>query len=90
MYHAEVTAIIDTCFGINRMALLGSEVYAGNLTMIPRPEGSPDPVPERAKMLKGCDLYVNGASCPMCMSAIYWARINRVPLGTRLEDTIKQ
>ncbi len=41
-------------------------------------------------MLKGCDLYVNGASCPMCMSAIYWARINRVPLGTRLEDTIKQ
>ncbi len=61
VYHAEVTAIIDACSRINTKALLGSEVYEGNLKMIPRPEGSPDPVPERAQMLKGCDLYVNGA-----------------------------
>jgi hypothetical protein len=56
---------------LNSKALLGSDSYDGILEMIPRPEGSPDPVPERAKMLKGCDLYVNGAPCPMCMSAIY-------------------
>ena len=30
-----------------------------------------------------------GAPCPMCMSAIYWARIDRVYFGTRLEDTSK-
>ena len=89
VYHAEVTAIIDACGRINSKALLGSDYYEGNLKMIPRPEGSPDPVPERAQMLKGCDLYVNGAPCPMCMSAIYWARIDRVYFGTRLADTSK-
>jgi len=83
VYHAEVTAIMDACERLNPKALLGSEVYDGVLEMIPRPEGSPDLVPERAKMLKGCDLYVNGAPCPMCMSAIYWARIDRVYFGTR-------
>ena len=40
-------------------------------------------------MLKGCELYVNGAPCPMCMSAIYWARIDKVYFGTRLSDTSK-
>ncbi len=61
VYHAEVTAIIDACGRINSKALLGSDYHEGNLKMIPRPEGSPDPVPERAQMLKGCELYVNGA-----------------------------
>jgi tRNA(Arg) A34 adenosine deaminase TadA len=89
VYHAEVTAIMDACTRLNRKYLLGSDSYDGVLEMIPRPPGSPDLVPERAKMLKGCDLYVNGAPCPMCMSAIYWARIDRVYFGTRLEDTSK-
>src|SRR4029077_4726063 len=66
VYHAEVTAIIDASLRLNSKALLGSDSYDGVLEMIPRPEGSPDPVPERAKMLKGCELYVNGAPCPMC------------------------
>jgi guanine deaminase len=87
VYHAEVTAIIDACSRINSKEILGSDYYEGNLKMIPRPPGSPDPVPERAQMLKGCELFVNGAPCPMCMSAIYWARIDRVYFGTRLEDT---
>jgi tRNA(Arg) A34 adenosine deaminase TadA len=69
VHHAEVTAIIDASLRLNSKALLGSDSYDGVLEMIPRPEGSPDPVPERAKMLKGCELYVNGAPCPMCMSA---------------------
>jgi guanine deaminase len=89
VFHAEVTAIMDATARLNRKALLGSDVYDGTLEMIPRPEGSPDLVPERAVMLKGCELYVNGAPCPMCMSAIYWARIDRVYFGTRLEDTSK-
>jgi tRNA(Arg) A34 adenosine deaminase TadA len=89
IYHAEVTAIMDACARLNPKYLMGSDYYDGVLEMIPRPEGSPDPVPERAKMLKGCDIYINGAPCPMCMSAIYWARIDRVYFGTRLSDTSK-
>src|SRR5580693_10410522 len=84
-----LNAIIDASLRLNCKALLGSDSYDGVLEMVPRPEGSPDPVPERAKMLKGCELYVNGAPCPMCMSAIYWARIDRVYFGTRLSDTSK-
>jgi guanine deaminase len=90
VYHAEITAIIDACQRLNPKALLGGDYYAGTiLEMIPRPPGSPDPVPERAKMLKGCDIYINGAPCPMCMSAIYWSRIETVYFSGSLEDTSK-
>jgi tRNA(Arg) A34 adenosine deaminase TadA len=90
VFHAEITAIIDASLRLNPKALLGSDYYAGTiLEMIPRPPGSPDPVPERAKMLKGCEIYINGAPCPMCMSAIYWARIDKVYFGGSLEDTSK-
>jgi guanine deaminase len=37
-------------------------------------------------MLKGCDIYINGAPCPMCI-AIYWARIDHVYFTASLEDT---
>src|SRR5262249_42255724 len=78
----------DASAKLNPKALLGSDYYEGTmLEMIPRPAGSPDLVTERAKMLKGCDLYVNGAPCPMCMSAIYWARIDNLYFGAGLEDT---
>lgn len=89
IYHAEVTAIIDACERINSKTLLGSDYYEGNLKLIPRPEGSSDPAPERSQMLKGCELYASGVPCPMCMSAIYWARIDRVYFGTRLDDASK-
>ena len=90
VYHAEITAIMDACAHLNPKALLGSDYYAGTiLEMIPRPPGSPDPVPERAKMLKGAEIYINGAPCPMCMSAIYWSRIDTVYFGGTLEDTSK-
>jgi len=88
VFHAEVTAIMDACYRLNPKAYLGTDYGPGTvLEMIPRPEGSPDKVPERAKMLKGCEIYINGAPCPMCMSAIYWARIERVYFGASLEDT---
>jgi len=86
--HAEVTAIMDAVARLNPKALLNTDQSTGTtLELIPRPEGSPDPVPRRARMLKGCEIYVNGAPCPMCMSAIYWARIDRVYFGASLEDT---
>jgi guanine deaminase len=40
-------------------------------------------------MLKGCDLYVNGAPRPMCMSAIYWAHRLRVFRHASFSDTSK-
>lgn len=90
VFHAEVTAIIDASQRLNPKALLGSDYSTGTiLEMIPREAGSPDPVPERAKMLKGCEIYINGAPCPMCMSAIYWSRIDHVYFGASLQDTSK-
>ena len=36
--------------------------------------------------LTGCDLYTTGEPCPMCLGAIYWARLDRVfYANTRLE-----
>ncbi len=90
VFHAEVTAIMDASARLNPKALLGSEYGPGTiLEMIPREAGSPDPVPERARMLKGCDIYINGAPCPMCMSAIYWSRIDHVYFAASLSDTSK-
>jgi guanine deaminase len=95
VYHAEITAIMDACQQLNPKALLGSGAgpdsgpgadIGTTLELIPREPGSPDPVPERARMLKGCEIYINAAPCPMCMSAIYWARIDRVVFGATLED----
>jgi guanine deaminase len=88
VFYAEVTTIIDASQRLNPKALLGSEYGPGTiLEMIPREPGSPDPVSERARMLKGCEIYINGAPCPMCMSAIYWSRIDRVFFGNSLENT---
>jgi tRNA(Arg) A34 adenosine deaminase TadA len=88
VYHAEVTAIIDASQRLNPKYCLGSDYSAGTiLEMIPKPEGSPDVVPERAAMLYGCEIYINGAPCPMCMSAIYWSRIGTVYFGASLEET---
>ena len=90
VFHAEVTAIIDASGKLNPKGLLGTDYGAGTiLEMIPREANSPDLVPMRARMLKGCDIYINGAPCPMCMSAIYWSRIDRVFFGNSLKDTSK-
>jgi tRNA(Arg) A34 adenosine deaminase TadA len=88
VFHAEVTAIMDASAKLNPKTLLGTDYSAGTiLEMVPREAGSPDPVPERARMLKGCEIYINGAPCPMCMSAIYWSRIDHVYFGASLKDT---
>ena len=36
--------------------------------------------------LSGCDLYSSCEPCPMCLSAIHWAKIRRVVYGAGIED----
>ncbi len=36
--------------------------------------------------LSGSVIYVNGLPCPMCMAAIFWARIGKVYYGCKAED----
>jgi tRNA(Arg) A34 adenosine deaminase TadA len=36
--------------------------------------------------LAGCELYTTCEPCPMCMGAIYWARLDRVFYGATRED----
>ncbi len=89
--HAEVETIRKAVAALNPEAPSIAPSHRGQSTLqlVPRPEGSPDPVPHRAKMLMGHEIYVSGAPCPMCMSAIYWARLDAVYFAKSLEDTSK-
>ena len=87
--HGEVTAIRKAVAAINPYAPMidESEQDASTLALVPREEGSPDPVPARSRQPMGMELYTSGFPCPMCMSAIYWARISRVYYACSAEDT---
>jgi guanine deaminase len=39
--------------------------------------------------LRGCDIYASCEPCPMCLGAIYWARIGKVYFGSLAEDAAK-
>lgn len=39
--------------------------------------------------LSGCELYSSSEPCPMCLSAIHWARIKKVVYGCTREDAAK-
>tara|TARA_B100000029_G_scaffold418217_1_gene423158 strand:- start:39 stop:503 length:465 start_codon:yes stop_codon:yes gene_type:complete len=39
--------------------------------------------------LKGCELYSTCEPCPMCLSAIYWARIEKIYYANTREDAKK-
>lgn len=36
--------------------------------------------------LHGCEIYTTGEPCPMCLGAIYWARIHAIRYGFSIED----
>ncbi len=36
--------------------------------------------------LAGCDIYCSCEPCPMCLSAIYWARMRTIYYGNTAED----
>lgn len=37
--------------------------------------------------LSGCEIYTTGEPCPMCMSAIMWANIDKIYFGCNIHDT---
>lgn len=87
--HAEMEAIRKACSTLIPEAPTISVAHVNEslLELVPRPPGSPDKVPMRAKMLMGYEIYTSGAPCPMCMSAIYWARIGAVYFANDLAET---
>ena len=87
--HAEMEAIRNAVQLLHPWAPAIPEEHRNeaHLELVPRPEGSADPAPERARMLMGHELYTTGAPCPMCMGAIYWARLDRVYYSCGAEAT---
>ncbi len=39
--------------------------------------------------LSDCDIYTSCEPCPMCLSAIYWSRINTIYFANTIEDAKK-
>ncbi|HKV24100.1 MAG TPA: nucleoside deaminase [Candidatus Acidoferrum sp.] len=39
--------------------------------------------------LKGCEIYTSCEPCPMCLGAIYWARLARIYFGNSASDAAK-
>lgn len=39
--------------------------------------------------LSGCEIYASCEPCPMCLSAIYWARIGRIHYGNGRADAAR-
>jgi len=40
--------------------------------------------------LSGCEIYSTTEPCPMCFSAVHWARIDKLVFGTFIEDVRKR
>lgn len=87
--HAEIETIRKAAQVLNPWAPSIPEDYADESTLafVDRPEGSPDVVEKRSRMLMGMEIFISGAPCPMCMSAIYWARLDAVYFSRTLEQT---
>ena len=39
--------------------------------------------------LRGCEIYTSCEPCPMCLAAIYWARLDRIWFGNTCADAAR-
>ena len=37
--------------------------------------------------LRGCEIYTSCEPCPMCLGAIYWARIGKIYYGNNMKES---
>jgi guanine deaminase len=87
--HAEVEAIRKAVqvLNVHAPAIAKDRRGASTLQLVPKPANSSDTLPRRARMLIGMDIYTVGMPCPMCMGAIYWARLDSVRFASDLDAT---
>jgi len=87
--HAEMEAIRKAIEIVNPYAPSISQEMQdqSTLQLIPRESGSDDRMPSRARMLSGMSIYSTGQPCPMCLGAIYWARLEACYFGCDVEMT---
>ena len=87
--HAEIETLRKACAVVNREgpSIAQDHQNESHLKLVPKPAGSADVVDERARMLMGMEIFISGAPCPMCMSAIYWARLDAVHFASDLDAT---
>jgi len=43
----------------------------------------------RSFSLEGCEIYSSCEPCPMCLAAIYWARLEAIYFGSNQQDAAK-
>jgi tRNA(Arg) A34 adenosine deaminase TadA len=86
--HAEMEAIRKAVAVLNphSPSISPAQVNSSTLELVPRPPGSSDPAPHRAKMLSGLQIFASGFPCPMCMGAIYWARLDALYFACDVTD----
>ena len=87
--HAEIEAIRKAVQIANPYSPSIAEEHQdeASLELVPRSHGAGGSSAARARMLMGHELYAVGAPCPMCLGAIYWARLERVYYSCGLEAT---
>jgi guanine deaminase len=87
--HAEIEAIRKAIQTVNPYApsISVENQSQSTLELIPRDSVAVDRVSMRARMLTGMILYTTGQPCPMCMGAIYWARLDACFFGCDVEMT---
>jgi len=88
--HAEMEAIRKACAAMLPEEPSFSDDHAKESLLLEcgsRPEGSPGVLPQRAKMLMSHEIYLSAEPCPMCMTAIYWARLDAVYFANDLAAT---
>src|SRR4030081_1685171 len=87
--HAEIETLRKACAVVTREgpSIAQDHQNESHLKLVPKPADSADVVDERARMLMGMEIFISGAPCPMCMSAIYWARLDAVHFASDLDAT---